>query len=126
IVGANKEKVKSQVIATSLNHQIISPYTSFIAVEKLPEVSSLLAKNDLLSVKKLPVKKLGAKKAKSNTMQAHESLLVVMPQTSLGWQLQLMIGIALLLLGLTLMKISDYTWLAKRCFNMVSRREKPH
>lgn len=108
IVGANKDKVKSQVISTSLTHQIISPYTSFIAVEKFD------------------AKKLGTKKAKRNVIQAHESLLVAMPQTSLDWQLQLMAGIALLLLGLTLMKICDYTWLAKRCFNMVSRNEKPY
>ncbi|PHR85059.1 MAG: marine proteobacterial sortase target protein [Colwellia sp.] len=107
IVGANKEKVKSQVIATSLNHQIISPYTSFIAIEKQPEISSLLAKN--------------------NTMQAHKSLLVAMPQTSLDWQLQFLAGIALMLLSLVLMKVSDLTclhntWLANRYLKRVSGR----
>jgi Ca-activated chloride channel family protein len=47
-------------------------------------------------------------------MYAHESLMVAMPQTSMGWQLQFLIGIALLLLGLTLVKVSDSTSLAKR------------
>ena len=100
IVGANKDQVKSQVIATSLNHQIISPYTSFIAVEKQPEVSSLLAKNDLSSVKK----------SKNNAVKAHESLLVAMPQTALDWQLQFLLGIALMLLSLVSMKIRNLAW----------------
>ena len=126
IVGANKDKVKSQVIATSLNHQIISPYTSFIAVEKQPDVSSLLAKNDLSSVKK----------SKNNAIPAHESLLVAMPQTALDWQLQFLVGIALMLLSLVLMKVSNLawlnnimlanTWMANTCFKLVSRNEKPH
>ncbi len=100
IVGANKDQVKSQVIATSLNHQIISPYTSFIAVEKQPEVSSLLAKNDLSSVKK----------SQNSAVKAHESLLVAMPQTSLDWQLQFLLGIALMLVSLVLMKIRNLAW----------------
>ena len=100
IVGANKDQVKSQVIATSLNHQIISPYTSFIAVEKLPEVSSLLTKNDLSSVKK----------SQNNAVKAHESLLVAMPKTALDWQLQFLLGIALMLVSLVLMKIRNLAW----------------
>ncbi|AAZ26680.1 marine proteobacterial sortase target protein [Colwellia psychrerythraea] len=126
IVGANKDKVKSQVIATSLNHQIISPYTSFIAVEKQPEVSSLLVKNDLSSVKK----------SKNNAIPAHESLLVAMPQTALDWQLQFLVGIALMLLSLVFMKIRNLallnnimlanTWLANKRFKLVNCNEKPH
>jgi Ca-activated chloride channel family protein len=99
VIGANKDKVKSQVIETSLNHQLISPYTSFIAVEKQPKVSSLFAKNTLS----------GTHQSKTNVNQPHESLMVAMPQTSLDWQLQLSIGIALLLL-----------------VKIVSRHEKPH
>lgn len=121
IVGANKEKVKSQVIATSLNHQMISPYTSFIAVEKQPEVSSLFAKNH-----SSPAKRSLAKKAKSNAKQAHEILLVAMPQTALGWQLQFMIGMALLLLGLAFVRISDLACLVNSRFSMISRHEKSH
>jgi len=105
VIGANKAKVKSQVIATSLNHQIISPYTSFIAVEKqLTE-----ARNDSSALKKLSTSKL-----KSKVIQAHESLMVAMPQTSIGWQLQLLIGIGLLLLRLILMKVSDLTRLLNK------------
>ena len=81
--------MNAQVIATSLNHQIISPYTSFIAIEKHPKVSSLFAKNNLS----------GAQKSKNNAIQAHESLMVAMPKTAIGWQLQLLIGLALLLLA---------------------------
>jgi Ca-activated chloride channel family protein len=121
IVGANKDKVKLQVITTSLTHQIISPYTSFIAVEKQPEVSSLLAKNNLLSEKKS-----SANKAKSRAIQAHESLLVAMPQTSLGWQLQFLVGLALMLLSLVLVQVNNFSWLANSILNKVFRREKPH
>lgn len=114
VIGANKEKVKSQVITTSLTHQIISPYTSFIAVEKRIKDSSLHVKKNLSRVQQ----------AKNNVIQAHESLMVAMPQTSLGWQLQFLIGITLLLLGLVLVKVGNFTWLANRRLKMVSRREK--
>lgn len=121
IVGANKDQVKYQVIATSLNHQIISPYTSFIAVEKQPEVSSLLAKNNLSS----------GKKSQNSAVKAHESLLVAMPQTALDWQLQFLVGIALMLVSLVLMKIRSLAWftsarLANKAFKLVSDNEKPH
>ncbi len=99
VIGANRDKIKSLVIATSLNHQIISPYTSFIAVEKQPKVSSLFAKNNLS----------GVHNSQTSAIQAHESLMIAMPQTSIGWQLQLLIGIALLLLA-----------------KIVSRHEKHH
>ena len=126
VIGANKEKVKAQVIATSLNHQIISPYTSFIALEKQPEILSLFAKNNGSALQKPSFQKLRTQKAKGNVLQAHESLMVAMPQTSLGWQLQLMIGITLLLLGLAVAKISDFTCLLNTSLKMVSRREKHH
>ena len=121
IVGANKDQVKSQVIATSLNHQIISPYTSFIAVEKQPDVSSLLAKNNLSS----------GKKSQNSAVKAHESLLVAMPQTALDWQLQFLIGIALILLSLVSLKNRKLAWftnarLTNKAFKLVSGNEKPH
>ncbi len=121
IVGANKDQVKSQVIATSINHQIISPYTSFIAVEKQPEVSSLLAKNDLSS----------AKKFQNNAVKAHESLLVAMPQTALDWQLQFLLGIALMLVSLVSLKNRNLAWftnarLTNKAFKLLSGNEKPH
>jgi Ca-activated chloride channel family protein len=121
ITGANKEKVKSQVITTSLNHQIISPYTSFIAVEKPIEDLSLFAKNSL------PLdQKTRLKKAQQKAIQAHESLMVAMPQTAIGWQLQFIIGLTLLFLGLVFIKICDITWLANSSSKQVSSCEKLH
>jgi len=119
IVGADKEKVKSQVIATSLNHQIISPYTSFIAVEKQPDISSSLAKNKLSATKKSLVNK-----AKNDTIQAHETLLVSMPQTSLGWQQQFMVGLVLLLLASLFVRVSDTTHQISNYFQKTSRHEE--
>jgi len=121
VVGANKEKVKAQVIATSLNHQIISPYTSFIAVEKQPEVQSLFAENNMTAHQKSTLQK-----AKHRIVQAHENLMVALPQTALGWQLQLMIGITLLLLSLMIKGAINFTWLANRRNKKAGRREKPH
>jgi len=109
VVGANKEDVKSQVINTSINHQIISPYTSFIAVEKQVRASPLLAKNNLSLVNR----------AKSQIYQAHESLMVAMPQTSIGWQLQFLLGLSILIL----VRISDVTWLTKIRYKKGNQRE---
>ncbi|MBA6251127.1 marine proteobacterial sortase target protein [Colwellia sp. MB3u-55] len=78
VSGADKAKVKFQVITTSLKHQIISPYTSFIALEKQQKDGLLLVKHSVF--------------------QAHESLMVAMPKTALGWKLQFLLGMALLLL----------------------------
>ena len=101
IVGANKEKVKSQVITTSLAHQIISPYTSFIAVEKLLEDIPSFAKNSLSLNDQT-----GTDKSKYKAIQAHESLMVAMPQTAIGWQLKFMLGITLILLGIIFAKVA--------------------
>jgi len=119
VTGADKEKVKSQVITTSLNHQIISPYTSFIAVEKQQEDSSLLVKNKLSPIQK-------AKHHIANLSQAQESLMVAMPQTAIGWQLEFFIGLTFLLLAGVWVKFNDLTWLANRSLTRVSIREKHH
>ena len=116
ITGANKEKVKSQVIATSLNHQIISPYTSFIAVEKPLDDLSLFAKNSLQLDQKGRLKK-----AQQKVIKAHESLMVAMPQTAIGWQLQFTIGLTLLLLGIVFIRICDIKCLANSSSKQVKR-----
>jgi Ca-activated chloride channel family protein len=107
--GTNKEDVKSQVIDTSLRHQIISPYTSFVAVEKQIKAPTMLAKNNLSL-------------AKNKILQAHESLMVAMPQTAIGWQLQLLFGISLLILA----RMIDLSRFIGLCFKKVNQREKDH
>lgn len=76
VTGEDAEQVKSEVLNTSLAHQILSPYTSFIAVEKSPDMEQLLASNRLKQLK--------------------ETLAVAMPKTALGWQQQLILGLLLL------------------------------
>ncbi|MBA6237578.1 marine proteobacterial sortase target protein [Colwellia sp. MB02u-11] len=112
VSGANSQQVKSAVISTSLDHQIISPYTSFIAVEKQPQTTLLLAKKSLSAIEK----------AKYSVIQAHESLRVAMPQTAIGWQLQFMLGLSILLLVI----LYDFTWLASKRFKWRFRRAKHH
>jgi Ca-activated chloride channel family protein len=145
IVGANKDQVKSQVIATSLTHQIISPYTSFIAVEKTiktqEDAHDLLEKKSLSPLTKPFMKSIAAQKLvtsktipsnvinqkdKSKFVQSHESLLVAIPQTSIGWQLQFMIGIILVLLSLCLVRMANFIGLVNIKLNRVSCDEKPH
>jgi Ca-activated chloride channel family protein len=89
VMGVDKELVKQQVIATSLAHQIISPYTSFIAVEKQPELPTLTAAQRASS----------AKRQSGLLAKAHENLMVAMPKTALGWHQQFLIGLLLILLA---------------------------
>lgn len=82
VLGADKVQVKQQVVTTSIAHQIISPYTSFIAVEKQPEPSLQTAAQ------------------KSNMLaKAHENLMVAMPKTALGWHQQFILGLLLMLIA---------------------------
>ncbi len=91
VTGANQEQVKTEVISTSMTHQTLSPYTSFIALEKA--VEKTLEKPG----EKLP---LTASNRTSNALaKAHESLMVAMPKTALGWHQQLLIGLLLMLLA---------------------------
>ena len=64
--------------------------------------------------------------AKVNATQAHETLLVSMPQTSIGWQLQFLIGLILLLLSLVLMKINRVYSIVNKRFKMVFYCENQH
>jgi len=89
VTGASQAQVKPQVIATSITHQILSPYTSFIAVEKQPEPMPLTAK----------MRALTAKRQMNTLAKAHENLIVAMPKTALGWHQQLLIGLLLMLLA---------------------------
>jgi len=94
VTGANKELVKAQAISTSLAHQILSPYTNFIAVEKKLEQQPLLANDASLN----PHSQL------ARLAKAHENLMVAMPKTALGWQQQLLIGLLIILLALLLLR----------------------
>jgi len=83
VSGENPAQVKKQVLATSIAHQIMSPYSSFIALEKQPYNSPLLVNNELTS--------------------AAEPLKIAMPQTALGWQQQLLFSLLLLTLAALLL-----------------------
>ena len=79
VTGEDKEIVKKNVILTSLSHQIISPYTSFIAIEKQGKPS------DILTAK--------------NHAKTQQSLLVALPKTALAWQQQFFFGLIFILLA---------------------------
>mgnify|MGYP003644532952 FL=1 len=89
VTGADKDQVKSEVISTSITHQTLSPYTSFIAVEKPAELLPLTAKNN----------ENNAKRQMNTLAKAHENLMVAMPRTALGWHQQLLFGLLIMLLA---------------------------
>ena len=89
VTGADKDQVKSEVISTSITHQTLSPYTSFIAVEKPAELLPLTAKNN----------ENNAKRQMNTLAKAHENLMVAMPRTALGWYQQLLFGLLIMLLA---------------------------
>lgn len=95
VIGADAQQVKQQVITTSIAHQIISPYTSFIAVEKQDELAPL---STAKSTNKLaPQKNMLAK--------AHEDLMVAMPKTAMGWHQQLIIGLLMIIIASVLLRV---------------------
>lgn len=89
VMGVNKEHVKQHVIATSLTHQIISPYTSFIAIEKQSEFIDPTSKQST-----------SIKETVNN-----QSVLVALPQTALGWQQQLFIGLFFIFIASVCLRI---------------------
>lgn len=80
VTGADKNIVKERVIVTSISHQVMSPYTSFIAVEKQAADNK--------------------KQLKDTVIQEKGLLTVAMPQTALNWQQQFLIGLLLLILAI--------------------------
>tara|TARA_R110002124_G_scaffold124083_2_gene283059 strand:+ start:57392 stop:59578 length:2187 start_codon:yes stop_codon:yes gene_type:complete len=114
VTGANKEHVKAEVIATSIAHQTLSPYTSFIAIEKpveKPVENTLLTASNRAS---------SAKRQANALARAHENLMVAMPRTALGWHQQLLIGVLLMLLASLLLKLN------KRKANATAQTDNQH
>ena len=102
--------MKAEVIATSIAHQTLSPYTSFIAIEKPVENTLLTASNRASS----------AKRQANALARAHENLMVAMPRTALGWHQQLLIGVLLMLLASLLLKLN------KRKANATAQTDNQH
>jgi len=100
VTGADKNIVKERVIVTSITHQTISPYTSFIAVEKQPIKDYFLARQLQESSQVIPNTRLLVKQGGS----------VALPQTALGWQQQLIFGCLLIVLA----KLTELLWIHRR------------
>jgi len=91
ITGKTLDQVKPQVLETSIKHQVMSPYTSFIAVEKERKQPDLLANahsKDSLKV---------SRRQALTKMRA-----APFPTTAVGWSQSLLIGILLLLISCAL------------------------
>ncbi|WP_448551578.1 marine proteobacterial sortase target protein [Thalassotalea montiporae] len=91
VTGNPKEQIKSEVTTTSLAYQILSPYTSLLAIEKpvaYPEAAVKIARAKRLDI---------SEKLANSRLAVQESLQLMMPQTSLGWLSQLMLAALLMI-----------------------------
>jgi len=75
VTGKSKEQVKKQVLTTSLLHQVISPYSSFIAVEQEKQEKPLEGTNT-------------------------DKQATAFPKTATGWQAPFFTGVLLLISSL--------------------------
>tara|TARA_B100000809_G_scaffold258190_1_gene300991 strand:- start:568 stop:2703 length:2136 start_codon:yes stop_codon:yes gene_type:complete len=83
--GANESGIKQKILTVALAHQLISPYTSFVAVEQMP------ARGPNTEVK---TKSMANQVALGQTLTAHNY-----PNTALGLYWQLLLGLGGLLLA---------------------------
>ncbi|WP_181901504.1 marine proteobacterial sortase target protein [Thalassotalea euphylliae] len=91
VTGAPKQQIKSEVTTTSLAYQILSPYTSLLAIEKPvapPEAAVKIARAKRHDI---------SEKLVNSRLAVQESLQLMMPQTSLGWLSQLMLASLLMI-----------------------------
>jgi len=95
VTGSKVEEVKKHVITTSIKHQVMSPYTSFIAVEK-----EIIETAELEESEREFLKKQSKLKSK-NTLQAS-----VFPKTAVGWKAQFSLGLLLLALSIIGCKVT--------------------
>ena len=80
----DRELIEQQITAIALQHHLVSEFTSLVAVDRNPELSRLVA-------------------LQKRSEQNHEILTQAnFPQTALGWKLQLLIGLFLLLIAFAL------------------------
>ncbi|WP_286262895.1 marine proteobacterial sortase target protein [Thalassotalea atypica] len=91
VLGKAEDVIKKQVLNTSLLHQVMSPYSSFIAIEK--STMELPLSDDLASEQAIN------KKDKLFASANHQLAIAVMPQTALGWQLHFIIGFLIIGIG---------------------------
>lgn len=94
VTGRATDLVKTDVIKTSLKHQVMSPYTSFIAVEKELFEEDTLEDNKEQNEKAELKLKRKANQLANNTLQA-----AVFPKTAMGWKAQFLLGLVLLCLS---------------------------
>ncbi|REL34543.1 marine proteobacterial sortase target protein [Thalassotalea euphylliae] len=91
VTGKPKEQIKNEVTTTSLAYQILSPYTSLLAIEK--PVASAEAAVKIARAKRHDIRE----KLANSRLAVQESLQLMMPQTSLGWLSQLMLAALLMI-----------------------------
>ena len=80
----DRQSIEQEITDIALQHHLVSEFTSLVAVDRNPDLTRLVA--------------LQKKSEQSNKVLAQANF----PQTALGWKLQLIIGLFLLMLTLIL------------------------
>ncbi len=99
ITGKSINEVKPHIINTSIQHQVMSPYTSFLAVEteKIKPKNNTINRASLDDVTKEVNK---SPQAKLQKMTSQSIVATPFPKTAVGWLESLLIGLLLLSLSL--------------------------
>ena len=83
MLGGDYEMLKDQIIDLGLKHHLITEFTALVAVDKTPDLTRM--------------------------QQAQAAQDAAYPQGSLGWPMQLLFGLALLLVGIRLYNRQQYS-----------------
>ena len=96
ILGRSESEVRAEVLPLALEHQLVSPYTSFLAVEQVP------SRPAELGLEKHPVPNL---RPQGQSAQAY-----AYPRTATAARLQLLLGVVLLLCTLVFWRLPAWSW----------------
>ncbi|MGA8259507.1 MAG: hypothetical protein WB783_04765, partial [Arenicellales bacterium] len=98
--GGDRDEVKARITRIGLEHQLVTPYTSLVAVEH--------------RVSRTPSAPLVHTDAPTNLPAgwSYSHVFGTLPQTGLGWRGEVLEGLALALLGLLLL-----CWVRNRQFS---------
>ena len=83
MLGGDYEMLKDQIIALGLKHHLVTEFTALVAVDKTPDLSRM--------------------------QQAQAAQDAPYPQGSLGWLMQLLFGLAILLVGVRLSTCQQFS-----------------
>ena len=96
VLGRDESSVRSEVLPVALAHQLLSPYTSFVAVEQLP------SRPEEAGLQNQPVANLRP--------QGQSPQVYAWPRTATSSRLHLLLGTLLLILACVFYRWPAWSW----------------